>query len=170
MYDHRASAGEDAMTELGSETKDDAAKTATAWKMSRGPIKVDRYTLEAAKAINALLTVPITVLPQAEGDIVRPFRLGIGADIEALLRPDAALKVLRNAVSRYAHSAGYFYALAQPDAQRHEFNGKAIAPVSEDDRINARQPFLLVQKKRQERRREREDQVPRDDQTTGSEA
>ncbi|WP_192800959.1 hypothetical protein [Brucella tritici] len=80
------------MTELGSDKADDAAKALTAWKTSRGPVKVDRYSLEAAKAINALLTVPIAVLPQAEGDIVRPFRLGIGADIEALLRPDSALK------------------------------------------------------------------------------
>jgi len=71
---------------------------------------------------------------------------------------------LRKAVSRYAYSAGYLYALAQPDAQRHEINGEAVEPVSEHDRINARQSFLLVQKKRQERRQEREEQAPGSDQ------
>lgn len=138
-------------------------KVPTAWKVSRGPVKADRYTLETAKAIEAMLTVPIAVLPKVEGDLVLPFRVGVGADIEMLLRPDASPKDLRKALRRYAHSAGYLFASAQPDAYRHEINGEAVEPVSEVDRINARQSFLIVQRKRKERRQQRDSQVAYDD-------
>ncbi|THV28908.1 hypothetical protein FAA86_23860, partial [Rhizobium rosettiformans W3] len=70
------------------------------------------------------MTVPIAVLPQKEGDIIRPFRLDIGEDIRMLLRPDAELKELRNALRRYAHSAQYLQALSQDDSMRHEINGE----------------------------------------------
>lgn len=142
---------------------DQSEKTPTAWKVSRGPVKVDRYSLEVAKAINAMLTAPISVLPKVEGDLVLPFRVGIGAEIEKLLRPTASAKELRKALRRYAYSAAYLYASAQPDACRHEINGEPIEPVSELDRVNARQSFLIVQEKRDERRRERNGQVVYDD-------
>ncbi|WP_425467455.1 ProQ/FINO family protein, partial [Rhizobium rosettiformans] len=41
-----------------------------------------------------------------------------------LLRPDAELKELRNALRRYAHSAQYLQALSQDDSMRHEINGE----------------------------------------------
>lgn len=113
--------------------------------------------------IEAMLTVPIAVLPKVEGDLVLPFRVGVGAEIETLLRPDASPKELRKALRRYAHSAGYLFASAQPDAYRHEVNGEAIEPVSESDRINARQSFLIVQRKRKERRQQRAGQMIDDD-------
>lgn len=119
---------------------------------ARGPIKVDRYSLTAARAIDALLTMPIAVLPQKEGDIIRPFRVGIGEDIRMLLRPEIELKGLRKALRRYAYSAQYLQALAQDDSMRHEINGEAVEPVSEEDRVQARQAYLTVSARRLGRR------------------
>ncbi|CVI64400.1 ProQ/FinO family protein (plasmid) [Agrobacterium leguminum] len=135
---------------------DTTTKPLSPWKASRGTIKVDRYSLEAAKAVNALLNEPIAVLPSAEGETVLPFRIGINIGIEKRLRPDAALPDLRKALRCYTHSAAYLYATAQPDALRHDIDGKACEPVSEGDRLNARQSFLLVQERRKQRRQQRQ--------------
>lgn len=161
MHDHRASAGKGAVREQKAGSMTDK-NVATAWQVSRGPIKADRYTLEAARSIDAMLTVPIAVLPKIEGDLVLPFRVGIGTDIETLLRPDASRSELRKALRRYTHSAGYLYASAQPDAYRHEINGEAVGLVSEEDRINARQSFLKVQEMRKQRRKQRQASEPKD--------
>nr|ASK40951.1 hypothetical protein [Agrobacterium genomosp. 6]ASK42528.1 hypothetical protein [Agrobacterium sp.] len=91
-------------------------------------MKVDRYSFGAAKAVNALLTGPIAVLPSAEGEIVLPFRIGINDDIERLLRPGAALSDLHKALRRYTHSAAYLYATARPDALRHDMLVNPSAP------------------------------------------
>ncbi|MFC3320248.1 ProQ/FINO family protein [Rhizobium rosettiformans] len=47
-----------------------------------------------------------------------------------LLRPDAELKELRNALRRYAHSAQYLQALSQDDSMRHEINGEPAQAVN----------------------------------------
>lgn len=152
MHDHRASAGESAMT--GPEPEPLAEKKEPrAWKVSRGPITADRYTLETARAIAALLVAPIAVLPKEPGDIVLPFKVGIGAEIGELLRLEASRIDLRSALRRYTRSAAYLYASAQPDAQRHDIDARPVEPVSEPDRITARKWFLVVQEKRKERRR-----------------
>ncbi|ACM39615.1 MULTISPECIES: ProQ/FinO family protein [Rhizobium/Agrobacterium group] len=135
---------------------DSNTKPLSPWKASRGPIKVDRYSLEAAKAVNALLNEPIAVLPSAEGETVLPFRIGINTDIERRLRPDAALSDLRKALRRYTHSAAYLYATAQPDALRHDIVGQPCEAVRDEDRLNARQSFLIVQERRKQRRQQRE--------------
>ncbi|MCF1464969.1 hypothetical protein FS827_27310 [Agrobacterium vitis] len=138
---------------------DTTTKPLSPWKASRGPIKVDRYSLDAAKAVNALLNEPIAVLPSAEGETVLPFRIGINTDIEKRLRLDAALSDLRKALRRYTHSAAYLYATAQPDALRHDIVGEPCEPVSEEDRLNARQSFLLVQERRKQRRQQRQSEI-----------
>lgn len=135
---------------------DSNKKPLSPWKASRGPIKVDRYSLEAAKAVNALLDAPIAVLPSAEGEIVLPFRIGSNTDIEMRLRPGAGLSDLRKALRRYTHSAAYLYATAQPDALCHDIVGQPCEAVSDEDRLNARQSFLIVQERRKQRRQQRE--------------
>jgi len=127
------------MTEPPSDKSAAADQAEAHQDYTRGPIKVDRYSLTTARAISALLTVPIAVLPSKEGDIIRPFRVGIGEDIKLLLRPNAELKELRNALRRYAYSAQYLQALAQADSMRHEINGEPVLPVSDEDRAHARQ-------------------------------
>lgn len=139
------------MNELTSVKPAGAAKADTDQDYRQGPIKVDRYSLTAARAINALLTVPIAILAQKEGDIIRPFRIGIGEDIRMLLRPEIELKDLRKALRRYAYSAQYLQALAQNDSMRHEINGEPAQPVSDEDRAHARQAYLTVSARRLKR-------------------
>ncbi|CUX71374.1 MULTISPECIES: ProQ/FinO family protein [Agrobacterium] len=103
-----------------------------------------------------MLTGPIAVLTSAEGEIVLPFRIGINNDIERLLRPGAALSDLHKALRRYTHSAAYLYATAQPDALRHDIVGEPFGAVSDEDRLSARQTFLIVQERRKQRREQRE--------------
>ncbi|NSZ66883.1 MULTISPECIES: ProQ/FinO family protein [Rhizobium/Agrobacterium group] len=103
-----------------------------------------------------MLNEPTAVLPSDEEETVLPFRIGIDTDIEKRLRLDAGLSDLRKALRRYTHSAAYLYATAQPEALRHDIVGKPCEPVSEDDRLNARQSFLLVQERRKQRRQQRQ--------------
>lgn len=151
MHRDNTGAGGIAMTERPSGASAAAAQAEADQDYARGPVKVDRYSLTAAKAINALLTVPIAVLPQKEGDIIRPFRVGIGEDIRMLLRPEIELKELRKALRRYAYSAQYLQALSQDGSMRHEINGEPVEPVSEEDRAHARQSFLTVSARRLKR-------------------
>lgn len=152
MHRDRTSAGDIAMNKLTSATSAAADQAGADGDYTRGQIKVDRYSLTAAKAISALLTVPIAVLPNAEGDIIRPFRVGIGEDIKMLLRPDVDLKELRKALRRYAYSAQYLHAVAQDDSARYEINGEPVGPVSHEDRAHARQSYVTVSARRRERR------------------
>ncbi|WCK69396.1 ProQ/FINO family protein [Agrobacterium tumefaciens] len=75
-----------------------------------------------------------------------------------LLRPGAALSDLRKALRRYTHSAANLYATAQPDALRYDIIGQPIGAVSDGDRLNARQTFLIVQERRKRRRESRENE------------
>lgn len=52
--------------------------------------------------------------------------------------------------------AAYLYAAAQPVALRHNIVGQRCEAVSEEDRLNARQSFLLVQERRKQRRQQRQ--------------
>jgi hypothetical protein len=80
------------------------------------------------------------VLPNKLGDPVRPFKIGIRADLEALLTPgDAtALAELKVTLKRYCRSEKYIYACAAPGAQRHDIDGQPVEPVSDADLRMAR--------------------------------
>lgn len=135
--------------------QDNTAKPQKPWKDPHGPITVDRYTLELAHAINGLLVEPIAVLPNAEGDIVRPFKIGIGPEIRARLKPGIARVQLSRRMYRYTRSAAYLLACAQPSAMRHDIDGNPVEPVNEQDQINARSGFVAL-RQRLKRRMERE--------------
>ncbi len=156
MHHDGSNAGEIQPMDLNAMRDVPNEKISTAWKKSRGPTKADRYSLEAARAINSLLISPIAVLPEHEGSYILPFNVGISAKIKRLLRPDASRSELRRALRRYTHSASYLYASAQPDARRHDISGAPGELLSENDRVNARQMFLMVQQKKQERWQNRE--------------
>ena len=127
------------------------------WAKSRGPVKVDRYALEAAIAINALLVEPLAVLPSAEGEDVRPFMVGIRSELNSRMKSDVAASDLQSALRRYVRCAAYLLATGQPDAYRHDIHGKPVEPVNEVDRGSARQSFTAVQQQRKKRRQSRED-------------
>lgn len=126
------------------------------WAKSRGPIKVDRYALEAAITVNALLTEPLAFLPIAEGEDVRPFMVGIRSELESRMRSNVAASDFQSALRRYVRCAAYLLATGQPDAYRHDIHGKPIEPVNEVDRGSARQSFTAVQQRRQKHRQSRD--------------
>jgi len=68
----------------------------------------------------------------------------MGQDLKLLLRPEAKPKDLRNALRRYAYSAQYLQALSQDGSMRHEINGEAVEPVSEEDRVQGKPPVKAV--------------------------
>lgn len=125
---------------------------------SHGPIIVDRFTLELARSINGLLVEPISVLPNAEGDVVRPFKIGIGPEIKARLKPDTPGVQLNRVLHRYTRSAAYLLACAQSDALRHDIAGNPVEPVSDLDRLSARNGFRAMRARIKQRRTEREAQ------------
>src|ERR1700755_2704287 len=99
------------------------------WTESRGVVAATANDIGKANAINALLVRPIGLLPQREGDPVKPFAVGVWAEIRALMKPDVTVTALRKATSTYTHTIRYYFACAQPDAQRHDVDGHSISPV-----------------------------------------
>ncbi|HEY0122960.1 MAG TPA: ProQ/FINO family protein [Rhizobium sp.] len=116
------------------------------WTESRGAILAAPSDIEKAEAIASLLTRRVGLLPQAVGDPIRPFAIGIWNDIRALLKPDTPVTSLRRAISAYTHSKRYFLACAQPDAFRHDIGGNAIASVTEENRVAAQLAFSRLKK------------------------
>jgi ProP effector len=104
---------------------------------SKGAIAAGAADIEKAKAIAALLVRPIGLLPQASGDPIKPFAIGVWNDIRGLLKPDTPVTSLRRATSAYTHSKRYLFACAQPNAFRHGIDGNPSAPVSDEDRSAA---------------------------------
>lgn len=114
------------------------------WTVSRGPIAASENDLKKADAINALLVQPADVLPIAPGDMIKPFTIGLFDEIRPLLKPDCALVALRRAVGAYVNSKAYYFASAQPDSMRHDIDGHAIEPLSEEARLFAQERFLAM--------------------------
>ena len=111
---------------------------------SRGPILSASLDVEKAKAITALLNRSIGLLPQAEGDPIKPFAIGIWNDFETLRKSGTSASPLRRAIGAYTHSKRYLFACAQPDAYRHDIYGQPVEPVSESDRLAAQGAFLKL--------------------------
>lgn len=119
-----------------------------AWTVSRGPIAATEIDVQKADAINAMLMRPIGILPAAPGDQIKPFAIGLFDEIRALLKPDLGVTSLRRAVAAYVHSKRYYFASAQPDAMRHDIDGRDGEPMSEADRLVAQQRFMTLQRSR----------------------
>ncbi|WP_430252383.1 ProQ/FINO family protein [Neorhizobium sp. DAR64860/K0K1] len=117
-------------------------------------IKVDPYGLKAATAINDLLTKPLTVLPCAVGDEVRPLTIGIRFEMERWMKPNISTSTLLSALRRYVRSSVYLIAASQPGAYHHDGNGTPIEPIDQMDRLRAWQMFTNGQQQRQERSRQ----------------
>ena len=109
--------------------------------------------MRQARAINALLSEPIAVLPFALGDAVRPFKVGIFDDVMALLRDDVADTDLKRAISAYVRSPIYQTAIGQPGSERFGIDGVAVEPVSDKDRINAQRVVAAWKTKQIEKNR-----------------
>src|SRR4051812_18238640 len=102
-----------------------------------GPVAAREWDVAHAAALRALLTQPLAVLPNRVGDPLLPLQIGIWDALLALLRPGAEPEALARALRAYTRSTGYFMACARKDAMRHDLDGRAVEPVSEEHRTGA---------------------------------
>ena len=111
---------------------------------TRGPAHRPKVAVAArewdvahAAALRALLTQPPAVLPNQVGDPLLPLQIGIWDALLPLLRPGAEPEALARALRAYTRSTGYFMACARKNAMRHDLDGRAVEPVSEEHRTGA---------------------------------
>jgi hypothetical protein len=102
-----------------------------------GPIAAREWDVAHAAALQALLTQAPAVLPNQVGDPLLPLRVGIWDALLMLLRPGAEPEALARALRAYTRSTGYFMACARKGAMRHDLDGRAVEPVSEEYRTGA---------------------------------
>ncbi len=114
-----------------------AAKTRDPAHRPSGPVAAREWDVVHAAALRALLTQPPAVLPNQVGDPLLPLQIGIRDALLALLRPGAEPEALARALRAYTRSTGYFMACARKDAMRHDLDGRAVEPVSEEHRTGA---------------------------------
>src|SRR3954468_3987225 len=101
------------------------------------PVTAREWDVAHAAALRALLTEPPAVLPNQVGDPLLPLQIGIWDALLALLRPGAEPEALARALRAYTRGTGYFMACARKDAIRHDLEGRAVEPVSEEHRTGA---------------------------------
>jgi ProQ/FINO family len=63
-------------------------------------------------------------------------KIGVRADLAALLPDGEAHEVLSRVLRRYARTREYVAALAAPDAMRHDLAGNPVEPVAEEHKIH----------------------------------
>ena len=114
-----------------------AAKTRDPAHRLNGPVAAREWDVAHAAALRALLAQPPAVLPNQVGDPLLPLQIGIRDALLALLRPGAEPEALARALRAYTRSTGYFMACARKDAMRHDLDGRAVEPVSEEHRTGA---------------------------------
>jgi hypothetical protein len=102
-----------------------------------GPVAAREWDVAHAAALRALLIQPPDVLPNQVGDPLLPLQIGIRDALLALLRPGTEPEALARALRAYTRSTGYFMACARKDAMRHDLDGRAVEPVSEEHRTGA---------------------------------
>jgi len=119
--------------------------------MSREPVIARPRLLERSQALNDLLSAPIGVLPAREGDLLRPFRIGLGPEIIARRKPDVTVADCERAIRRYVRAFSYQFAIAQPGSMRHDLDGNPIEAVSDADREHAQRSCRASQEKSRQR-------------------
>ncbi|MDM8346887.1 ProQ/FINO family protein [Pseudochrobactrum sp. sp1633] len=101
------------------------------------PIRATEKDLRRSKAIEALLTQPLGVLPSETGDPIRSVSIGFFQQLSPLLKPEASVKALRRAIGAYVRSKRYYLSCSHEGAMRHDGDGNPVEPVSDADRQNA---------------------------------
>jgi sRNA-binding protein len=114
---------------------------------SPDPILASDVDVQKAQAINVLLVRPIGILPVRPGDRILPFAIGLFHEIRALLKPEASVTGLRRAVSAFTHSKRYHMASAQPNSVRHAIDGTPQGPLTDEDRMTAKNHILALKQK-----------------------
>src|SRR3712207_4830309 len=114
-----------------------AAKTRDPAHRPNVPVAAREWDVAHAAALRALLTQPPAVLPNQVGDPLLPLRIGVWDALLAVLRPRAEPEALARALRAYTRSTGYFMDCARKDVMRHDLDGRAVEPVSEEHRTGA---------------------------------
>src|SRR3954447_10252371 len=118
---------------LAEQTADPARRPRT----PHGPVTAREWDVAYAAALRALLTQLPAVLPNQVGDPLLPLRIGGWDALLALLWPGAEPEALARALRAYTRSTGYFMICARKGAMRHDLDGQAVEPVSEEHRTGA---------------------------------
>src|SRR3712207_1024365 len=110
-----------------------------------------RWVIDALAPLREHLPAWPAVLPSEVGDPIRPLKIGVHADLAALLPEGEGREVLNKVLRRYTRSTQYLAALAAPDAMRHDLAGNPVGPVAEEHKVPVRPrpkavPFLAAQR------------------------
>ena len=100
--------------------------------------KASQWTIDTLAPLREHLSPWPTVLPSEVGDPIRPLKIGVRADLAALLADGEAHEVLSRVLRRYTKAWEYVAALAAPGAMRHDLAGNPVAPVAEEHKLPAR--------------------------------
>ena len=98
--------------------------------------KATQWTIDTLTPLRERLSPWPAVLPSEVGDPIRPLKIGVHADLEALLPDGEAHEVLGRVLRRYTRGRAYLTALAAPDARRHDLAGNPVEPVAEEHKIH----------------------------------
>jgi sRNA-binding protein len=80
----------------------------------------------------------------------QPLAIGIREHIFARA-PDLDQKLVRKALAHYCNTIQYLQSLIAPGAQRHDLEGKPVAPVTADEAAHARDKRSAIRTRRSER-------------------
>ena len=114
-----------------------AVKTKDPARRPNGTVAAREWDVAHAAALRALLTQPPAALPTQVCDPPLPLQIGIRDALLPLLRPGAEPEALARALRAYTRTTGSFMACARKDAMRHDLDGRAVEPVSEEHRTGA---------------------------------
>jgi sRNA-binding protein len=100
--------------------------------------KATQWTIDTLAPLREHLSPWPAVLPSEVSDPIRPLKIGVRADMAALLPDGEAHEVLSRVLRRYTRGREYLAALAAPDALRHDLAGNPVEPVAEEHRTHVR--------------------------------
>src|SRR3954462_13161976 len=100
--------------------------------------KATQWTIDVLAPLREHLSPWPVVLPSEVGDPIRPLKIGVRADLAALLPDGEAHEVLSRVLRRYARGREYVAALAASDALRHDLVGNPVEPVAEEHKTHVR--------------------------------
>src|SRR3954468_22945762 len=100
--------------------------------------KATQWTISTLAPLREHLSPWPVVLPSEVGDPIRPLKIGVRADLAALLPDGEAHEVLSQVLRRYTRGREYVTALAAPDALRHDLDGNPVEPVADEHKSHLR--------------------------------
>jgi hypothetical protein len=107
--------------------------------------KATQWTINTLAPLREHVSPWPAVLPSEVGNPIRPLKIGVRADLAALLPDGEARTVLSRVLRRYTRSTQYLAAIAAPDAVRHDLAGNPVGPVAEEHKPHVQPKAKAVQ-------------------------